>query len=474
MDGGGGDGGLRVAIALQRFGTMKREARTSQTLKRLLQEEGGGEGSWAGSAGDSAPPPQGQIDRIQLLVRGSEAAIDTLNIPRFYAQLEDLRVFNPAEAEKLEPLAREFESVASTILAAWPGAFQLCGDNGDRKSRREVSSMASRIIIAVLPFTTSNTPWMKTGEHVSELTRGCAAQVIDRLARVLESRKCDPGKATEKMFGNLAPDILRGVMKLRRKGEREDLVLFAPVFAATVFRLNHPVVSEVFAKYVAAEMLRLIDQDNIVVKAAGARILAHCTKELLRTEIRYHGPLFLHRIQNLMAFHKPEVEEPTLVALSEILPKLDSKDKRTWRLAMDVMGKFARELDYISLSMVDEPLPRIFAFSRQLPRIISAMGHHTTRFYSTLLPALLRIALSSSIEISASALNSLAQLARVSRSRFRKHTGKIVEGICRAYLKHSKKTNGTALDDFSKLKVAFFKVMDELKCIHGDHFVNNW
>lgn len=98
------------------------------------------------------------------------------------------------------------------------------------------------------------------------------------------------------------------------------------------------------------------------------------------------------------------------------------------------------------------------------------MGYHTTRFFSIIIPALLRIVVSSAPEVSVSALNSLLKIAKAVPSRFRKHSGKIVEGVCRAYIKHSSRQEKSS----EGVKAASYEVINELKKINGEQFVEKW
>mmetsp|Transcript_3508 Transcript_3508/g.5239 ORF Transcript_3508/g.5239 Transcript_3508/m.5239 type:complete len:494 (-) Transcript_3508:177-1658(-) len=367
------------------------------------------------------------------IVSAFNIIIENLNIPAYYAILEDQRTFNPSEVSNLERKAKSYQSISGVLLSAWH--IMLKNWVKERTSGCEILWDMGMAIFVAAAHAAQDTEWGNVK------SRKEAKEIIGLLL------KCD-NIANEDSIGTLQERYGKNVLKRLSKrmktvsSERDTIesefrdVVFGPVFEWTVTGIRHPVISDIFSTLVLSKIVWLIDSVHLPTKAIGIRVLSYCAKELLTTEVRFHSSLFLHRILQALNFKKVEVEPAVIDCVIVLLPRLSLSDVQNRPLVMQVLEEVSKAVEWISMSLGDEPLPRVVAMAERLPRVITMFGHHNARFFRTLFPSIVRFGLSSDCQISLLGTKAMIRLFRAIPTRVRAHIGKFMECLASIHIRH--------------------------------------
>eukprot|EP00466_Bigelowiella_natans_P007021 jgi/Bigna1/70048/fgenesh1_pg.10_\ len=396
---------------------------------------------------------KGHIPKLPELVSASTSiALSLLDIPKWFATLEDMLAYQPSKAQALRAKAVDFQELSSSLLAIWSSILEgiiMILSQKCAKEPLEKKRLTSRIITELLQktradlniprsvvscafFLTTSAVWMRSDGTRKDSRREKSVFVLRKLAKISQIETPSSSVKVKSMFAELAKPILRQVLRMKRR-EKEDLILFGPLFRAVVSRVQHPELSNIFGDFVLPDTLRLIDQTHLPTKALGLQVLAHSIPELLLTEIRFHGPIILDRISRSMAFHEHVIEKALFPCIVAILPRLDPQDMQTRRVAMEVLKSLVKQIEWMSFSVADEPLQRVKNFTAQLPT---------------------RLAMSSTNRVVENAMESLTALIRAIPARAKAHQIKIFELTARVCIRHRPPKERKAGDDTERPEVA--------------------
>eukprot|EP00471_Norrisiella_sphaerica_P007294 CAMPEP_0184481054 /NCGR_PEP_ID=MMETSP0113_2-20130426/2604_1 /TAXON_ID=91329 /ORGANISM="Norrisiella sphaerica, Strain BC52" /LENGTH=340 /DNA_ID=CAMNT_0026859953 /DNA_START=243 /DNA_END=1262 /DNA_ORIENTATION=- len=325
------------ARAIVKLFALPAGSRTVKKLQRLVAATSSPGGDGESSEGNG----------IQEMVEALAVIPDILLIPDWFGSLEDLRMYEPANAAAIETKAKAFDSLSLEILKLWNKALvRLLTRFRQKEDRKQVSEVIKRIgipksVIAACSFLSPSSAWTAYPEE--------AEKVLKNLSEIkLLTQGSDVAKSGRFVFFSFASQS-RSILKELNRWPRKDksaLVRFAPVFRALILKIHHPQLSEVFGELVFADILRLIDQTHVSLKATGLEILAHCIPELLLTELRFHSPLLLDRVRASIAFHQVEIERHLYVCISKLLTRVDPNDRHTRDIGMDLMGSVVKEIEW--------------------------------------------------------------------------------------------------------------------------------
>jgi len=417
---------------------------------------------------------KGHIPKLPELVSASTSiALSLLDIPKWFATLEDMLAYQPSKAQALRAKAVDFQELSSSLLAIWSSILEgiiMILSQKCAKEPLEKKRLTSRIITELLQktradlniprsvvscafFLTTSAVWMRSDGTRKDSRREKSVFVLRKLAKISQIETPSSSVKVKSMFAELAKPILRQVLRMKRR-EKEDLILFGPLFRAVVSRVQHPELSNIFGDFVLPDTLRLIDQTHLPTKALGLQVLAHSIPELLLTEIRFHGPIILDRISRSMAFHEHVIEKALFPCIVAILPRLDPQDMQTRRVAMEVLKSLVKQIEWMSFSVADEPLQRVKNFTAQLPTLISSLSYHNARFMRQLFPSISRLAMSSTNRVVENAMESLTALIRAIPARAKAHQIKIFELTARVCIRHRPPKERKASDDTERPEVA--------------------
>jgi hypothetical protein len=246
-----------------------------------------------------------------------------------------------------------------------------------------------------------------------------------------------------------------------------------------VLKLRHPMLSDMFGREVLPLSLRMVDDSNLQTKARGLRMLAHCTKHLMLPDLRFHGPLLLHRLLNAYAFHQVDIEEPLLESFLVLLPALLSdpgslstnKRRNVHQKNIDsfLEGIF-KEVEWVGLGTSDLAIDRVrFYAEGLLPKLIHVLGDRCALYIRTIIPTLSRMGETRDLKTALGALKGLEALVHSLPTRISAHYNKLFETCARIYIKHQVEGKTKGSKDRRQVCRATCELLAKI-CSSQEHF----